>query len=242
MITILSATEDEISSFINKLEHKTTETIENLKIYKGKYLEKELIVAISGVGIKKAKNATNILAMKYNPSLILSVGVSGALSAELNVGDLFLGEEVMSLKNSEKYELFCDFPYLSFKYTKGKILSENRFIHSSDEKKELYIKSGGADCIDMETWGIASIARKYNIKLCSFRVISDDTFSNLPRMEMLFTKTSQFSKTKALKYFINNPHELTSFIRFKYINFRKAKIKLNSFLSYLLPVLFELFS
>ena len=233
MIVILSATEDEISYFLKRFKISTVDRFENLKIYKGSFFNSELIVGISGIGLKKAKNATNIISTKYNPSLILSVGVSGALNPSLRVGDVIVGEQVMSLARPEKYSLFSDFPHTSPGYKRGKILSENKFINLSKEKEGLYKKSG-ADCVDMESWGIANIVKNYKIKVSSIRAISDDSTANLPRMEKLYNKESKFQPMNALRYFSVKPHEILSFIRFRYFSYKKAKVKLNDFLRCLL--------
>lgn len=239
MIAIISATFNEVEIFSREMDSKKNIKFEGLSAIEGKFLGENLVLIISGVGIKKAKNAASLAITKYKPKLILSAGFSGALNSDLEVGDIVMGSKVISLQKKESISLFCDIPYISFYYKKGELLSESRFIGSCREKEQLFEQSS-ALAVDMETWGVAEVARNHNLKAVSIRVISDDLEFSLPKMEKLFNKDSRLSASKSLKYFLKNPFHIVPFMKFKYINLRKAKIKLSHFLLIIIPLLREL--
>ena len=91
MLTILSATLDEISFFTSRLQIIKSTEIDNVRIYNAQYLKYEILIVVSGVGIKKARKAINLILTKYKPKHILSVGFSGALTDSTSVGDIVIG-------------------------------------------------------------------------------------------------------------------------------------------------------
>ena len=56
-------------------------------------------------------------------------------------------------------------------------------------------------------------------------------------MEKIFNRESKIDLNKSLAYFRSYPIQALKFLKFKYVNLRKARIRLNSFLSVLVPVL-----
>ncbi len=236
MIALISATEEEVSGLLGTLTSKKISTSGNVKFIEGKFLDINIVVSISGVGIRKARNCTNTLIKKYKPNTIISAGFAGALNPKLQLGDVVIPEWVLSLKNSEKIVLGIKLPYIAFKFINDGILTENSFINAKEKKLDLFVRSG-ADIVDMETWAIADAARKLDTKIISVRAVSDLTNQHLPRMEQIFNKEAKFDLKKAFGYFKSNPGEIFNFLRFKYVNLRKARIRLNSFLFLLIPVL-----
>ena len=236
MIVLISATENEVNGLLNSLRDKQTSKLNSIKIFSGKFLDIDIVIAIPGVGIRKARNCTNILIKKYKPKTIISAGFAGALNPKLRLGDVIIPDWVLSLKNAEKIYLDNKLPYIAFKYIKGGLVTESSFINEKYKKLDLFVRSG-ADIVDMETWAIADAARKLDTRVISVRAVSDLTNQHLPRMEQIFNKESRFDINKAFGYFKSNPGEIFNFLKFKYINLRKSGISLNSFLYLLIPVL-----
>jgi len=236
MIALISATEDEVSGLLNTLTGKKTSTVSSIKFIEGRFLNIDIIVAIPGVGIKKARNCTNTLIKKYKPGIIISAGFAGALNPKLGLGDIVIPNWSLSLKNKEKIQIDNKLPYIAYKYINGGVLTENSFINVKEKKLDLFVQSG-ADIVDMETWAIADTARNLDTRIISVRSVSDLTNHHLPRMEQIFNKEAKVDYKKAFGYFKSNPSEIFNFLRFKYVNLRKAGISLNSFLFLLIPVL-----
>ena len=236
MIAIISATEDEVSGLLNAMSGKKSAKAGTINFIEGKFIGTDVVIAISGVGIKKARNCTNSLIKKYNPKIIISAGFAGALNPKLTLGEIVVPGWAASIKNQEKIQFENRLPYIAFKYINGGVLTESSFINSKEKKLDLFVKSG-AEIVDMETWAIADAASKLETKVISVRAVSDLTNQHLPRMEKIFNRESKIDYKKAFGYFKANPGEVVNFLRFKYVNLRKARIRLNSFLSLLIPVL-----
>ena len=236
MIAIVSATKEELSFLLNKISNKESVIINSVEFVKGNYLSTPLLVAISGVGIKRARNCTRTLLQKFRPEFIVSAGFAGALNPKLKVGDLVIPDWVMSLKAENKIFLANKLPYLAFNYTNGGLLTENSFISNREKKLDLFVESS-ADIVDMETWAVAEVAGEKNISLISVKVVSDTAGSSLPRMEKIYGHDSKIDYRKSAGYFKSDPLQILKFIKFRFIDCRKARIRLNSFLELLIPVL-----
>jgi len=239
MIALISATKVEISLLLKTLTNKQISNTNSVKFIEGKFLDIDIVASIPGVGIKRAKNCTNTLIKKYKPQIIISAGFAGALNPKLRLGDVVIPDWVLSLKNADKIYLDNNLPYIAFKFLNGGVLTENSFINVKEKKLDLFVQSG-ADVVDMETWAIADAARKLGTRVISVRSVSDLTNQQLPKMGQIFNKEAKIDTKKALGYFKSNPGEIFNFLRFKYVNLRKARNRLNSFLYLLIPVLHKL--
>ena len=109
MIALLSANWDEISKLKKDIEIRSESENSELDCLVGELYGKSVVLAVTGVGIKRARTTTSLIIQKYKPSLIIFAGFGGALSPELKLGDIVLGESVSSLKRSENKVLFHNF-------------------------------------------------------------------------------------------------------------------------------------
>jgi len=200
-----------------------------LQFFKGDLDGKSIVFARTGVGIKRARDGTNYVIQKFKPELIISAGLGGALMDGLEVGDVIVGEWVLSLKRNEKKRLFCDISGLSIDFMKGGLLTENRFIHDPDEKRRLYDQTGALS-VDMETWGVIEAAEDYGAPVISVRSISDDNQVELPDMRHFYSSCGELRKLTAFKYLIFNPRLIYPFLRLTQIDLRKSTSMLNRFL------------
>ena len=134
MIALISATEDEVSGLTNSLTNKKISNSGTIKFIEGKFLDIDVVVSISGVGLKKARNCTNTLIKKYNPGTIISAGFAGALNPKLVLGEIVVPDWVSSLKNQEKIQLDNNLPYIASKYIIGGVLTESSFINVKEKR------------------------------------------------------------------------------------------------------------
>jgi adenosylhomocysteine nucleosidase len=208
-------------------------TWNELQFFKADLDGKSILFARTGVGIRRARNGTNYLIQKFKPELIISAGLGGALRDGLRVGDIIVGEWVLSLRRNQKRKLFCDINGLSMDFMKGGLLTEGRFVHDADEKRRLY-RQTGALSVDMETWGVVEAADDYGAPVISVRSISDDNQVELPEMGHFYSGSGELRKLSALKYLIFNPRLIYPFLRLTQLDLRKSTSMLNRFLKELI--------
>ncbi len=151
---LLSATWGEIHKLSKELIPDKEETREHVSYKTGRLYGESLILAGIGVGISRARAGASYIIQKFKPRLIIYTDLCDALDPSLKIGDIILGDSVISLRQNETKVLSSGMPGSEADYIIGPILTENRFIHTPELKKELFLKSR-ALVVDMETWGAA---------------------------------------------------------------------------------------
>lgn len=113
---------------------------------------------------------------------VISIGLGGALSPHLKVGDVVIGERVIA--GPDIFDCDSKWRVLLAARTgasyQGGIAASNRVIASAAAKADLFHASGGALVVDMESQVAARFAAKHGLPLAVLRVISDDASHALP--------------------------------------------------------------
>ena len=200
MIGIIVAEQKELQAVEEKVIEKKEKQIYELNFIEGKILEKKcVLVKCGGVGKVNAARTAQILINKYNPDCIINVGSAGALSKDLNIGDIVIGKNVIQ----------HDFDLTAFGRKKGEIDNTGRSIQADTyliEKSEKVLKTifegkqnkaiigtiatgdtfctkiemkneiteeFSADCIEMEGAAIAQVCKLDEVPFIVIRSISD---------------------------------------------------------------------
>lgn len=99
MIGIIGAMDIEVIQLKEQMDHVQIETISGVDFYKGKLQGKDVVVAVSGIGKVNAAVCTQTMILKYEPVMIINVGVAGGLHGKTNIGDLVIAEAVVMHDN-----------------------------------------------------------------------------------------------------------------------------------------------
>lgn len=200
---IIAAMQEEMNE-IKKLMNKIKKVnIYELTFFEGILSNKEVILAEAGIGKVNAARVTQILIDKFNVNCIINVGSAGALSSDLNIGDIVIGEKLVQ----------HDFDITAFNHPKGyisnvgvEIQSDKDFVlkiekiaeemqNETEKIKIGTIATGdifctdikmknkvkeifGADAIEMEGAAIAQVCKLCNIPFIIIRGISDSPNGN----------------------------------------------------------------
>jgi len=234
LIALLSATWDEISRLKRDIQVSEEGADGELKYKVGDLYGRSAVIAVTGVGIRRARVGTSFIIHKFKPRIIISAGLGGALSPDLKVEDIVLGESVISLRKNEKKELFSDLPFSEIEYKKGSLLTESRFINKPEEKKRLY-ETSSALAVDMETWGVVEAAGQSGIPVASVRSVSDESHEILPDMGAIYGINGEVDINKASAYFLSDPSLIAPYFKFRFKNTPRAAYSLSKFLSSLIP-------
>ena len=233
MIALLSATWDEISHLKTNIQVAEEGVNGELNYKIGELYGQSVVIAVMGVGIRKARAGTSFIIQKFKPRIIICAGLGGALSPDLNVGDIVLGEAVVSLRKDEEKELFNDISLLGVEYKKGAFLTESRFINKPQEKKRLF-EASSALVVDMETWGVVEAAVQSGIPVVSVRSVSDESHERLPDMGAIYGNNGEVDIEKASDYFLSDLSLIAPYFKFRFKNSPRASNSLCKFLSSLI--------
>lgn len=196
-IAIIGAMSEEIEILKNKMIVKNTYNIANMQFLEGNISNKDVILVVCGIGKVNAGACAQILITKFNVGLIINTGVAGAISEELNIGDIVISEDVIQhdfdatgfgyklgeIPRLDEYifkghnkliELAKDIitNNLNNKVFVGRILSGDIFLANSESKERLLNEFNG-HCVDMESAAIGQICYLNKVPFLIFRAISD---------------------------------------------------------------------
>ncbi len=88
MIGIIGAMALEVENLVSQLENKESETVLGITFHRGKLCGKDAVLAVCGIGKCFAAICAQTMILKYQPDYVINIGVAGALSPTLGVGDM----------------------------------------------------------------------------------------------------------------------------------------------------------
>ena len=198
MIGIIGAMDEEITIIASEIIDLKEYDINNIKFYKGKIYDIDIVLVKSGIGMVNASITTTLLFKEFGVDKILFSGVAGSLNRNVNVGDIVIADSLVEylfdatefgydigtiprmdtsifrsdiLLNKIKNILKNDNIYY------GKILSGDKFVSNLSEKEKLGEKFN-ALAVDMESASVAHCAHVLGIEFAIIRSISDSLNSS----------------------------------------------------------------
>lgn len=229
MIVIICAMQEEFNEVVKLMEEPVFSELSYFKIAKGRIENKNCIVALCGVGKVHAAICTQSLIMKFKPSLILNVGVAGAIDPKLKISDGVIAEaliqhdfDISAFPNRKKGEisgigsveikttpwvreklLKCSEEIPESKFYSGTILTGDQFINSKEKISSLKKEFGGLAC-EMEAGSIAQTCFLAKVPFGIIRTISDSADNSSHVDFYSFLKKSSENAAKLLKKFIKS--------------------------------------
>jgi adenosylhomocysteine nucleosidase len=149
-----------------------------------------VIAIISGIGCKNAALAASTVVEKFHPSILMSVGLAGALIRSLKVGSIFTPNVVVDASDSAEYRCAADSSRIS-----GGVLVSTAEIAGAESKKQL-VQGFHALVVDMEAAGVARVAQAANIDFRCVKAISDEADFAMPPMSRFLTADGAFQTGK----------------------------------------------
>lgn len=213
MIGIIGAMDEEVADLKNVMQVEEKTTFASMTFYKGKIVEKPVVIVRSGIGKVNAAVCAQILVDKFGVDTIINTGVAGSLNAKLDIGDMVISSDALQhdMDTSQLGDPVGQIPrmdVLAFpaderlvKLAKqvnetvnpdistyvGRVASGDQFI-SSSERKEFIVKNFEASCAEMEGAAIAQVAYLNQISYVIIRAISDKADNSAQEDYPVFAK------------------------------------------------------
>ena len=218
-IGIIGAMAVEVEALKDIMQNKTTQIISSVEYCSGKIKNIDCVVAEAGVGKVNAAVCTQTMILRFNPDVVINIGVAGGLSPELDVCDIAIADRVVEhdmdttplgdeagfitglnkvyISTDEKISelMFQSAKEISkIKVIKGTIASGDQFI-ASEEKRNRIIKTfDNAVAAEMEGASIGHVCAMANKPFAVLRAISDgansDSNMDFPTFTKLAAKNS----------------------------------------------------
>ena len=198
MIGIIGAMDEEVLTLKEKMDIKEVRSIASLEFYIGNLHNTSVVVVMGGIGKVNAAMCTQVMIDCFHVDAIINTGVAGALSDELEIGDVVISldmvqhdmdatafgyaigqvprMDVFSFKADEHLisiaERAADVLPQSTNVFVKRIVSGDMFVAGKDKKTWLVDKFDGF-CTEMEGAAIAQVAHINKTPFVIIRSISD---------------------------------------------------------------------
>lgn len=149
-----------------------------------------VLAVVSGIGCRNAELAARAVVERHRPTLLISVGLAGALIRSLRVGSVFTPNVVVDATGGSEYRCSADGNHVS-----GGVLVSAAEIAGAEAKRELVNRFHGL-VVDMEAAGVARVAQQEQIAFRSVKAISDEADFAMPPMAQFMDAAGEFHTGK----------------------------------------------
>ena len=190
-IGIITATDFELTPFLNKMTITQTSTKAMLQIHEGFYHGITAVSAFCGVCKVNAAIAAQIMISIFDVDQIIMIGVAGAIDPKLKILDTVVSNEIVYHDVANEvlthYHPWMKHPYFTADQALlnqivtsnagdetvlvGKMVTGEAFI-DQDGREEI-IEKHNPQCVDMETAGVAHVCYVNQIPFVAIRSMSD---------------------------------------------------------------------
>ena len=210
MIAVTFALPAESQEFLRSLGSKSQVNRNGIRTIRGRSDHHAIEVLHTGVGEKVCRQRVAKFLEEQHFNYLISAGFAGALSDDLQIGDLLLAKNFSTVDLGETPALLSGSPIHI-----ADLLTVPALIHSREERNKLGLTSG-ATAVDMETEFIAHACSARGIPLLSLRVISDTPHHLFPvPANVLFDIERQQTRiSKLATHLLANPGRVPHLVRF----------------------------
>lgn len=196
MLGIICAMEIEMAGIRAAMTDTEEKEISGIRFVKGKLKECDAVAAVCGIGSVFAAMCAQTMILEYKPDYIINVGVGGALSTKLDIGNIVVAESLVQhdMDTSAIGDPVGLISGINIVYLptdkeltdriekaaevtghtcfRGTIASGNKFVSKAEDKKRI-VELFDAMATEMEGAPIAQVCYVNKIKCAVIRSISD---------------------------------------------------------------------
>ena len=174
MIGLLAATQAEAAPLVERLEATgLTQTPFRTFGFAAKGRRPRGVIIIGGMGKDAAARAVAHMVTDLEVTRVINVGICGALSAEIPVGEIRAvtrvsdGDQILAGADGPAVSFCCEgWPGLS----SSRLVTVHQPVFESDRRKTL---AQQAELVDMEGLAAAEACAKYGVPCCLLKGVSD---------------------------------------------------------------------
>jgi adenosylhomocysteine nucleosidase len=210
MIAVTFALPAESSGFLHRLHNRTRSDRNGAATIRGKIDNRAIEIFHTGVGEKVCRQRMVRFLQDRQLDCLISAGFAGALTDQLDVGDLLLAQNFSTAELGKARSLLINLPIHV-----ANLLTVPSMIDSNEERNKI-ARATGAAAVDMETEYIARACAEHGVPLLSLRVISDTPRQRFPApAHVLFNiERQRTSVVRLVLYLLRHPTRLRGLIRF----------------------------
>jgi adenosylhomocysteine nucleosidase len=159
----------------------------------------ETVVAISGMGSKRAEATARAVLERYHPEILISAGLAGALIRSLKVGSIVMPNVIVDAATGIEYRCSAGGEVIG-----GGVLVSTFEIVEKKSKAEL-VECFHALVVDMEAAGVAKVAQEFGLGFRCVKAISDEFDFPLPPLNRFVDGSGTFQTGNFVRWMSVRP-------------------------------------
>lgn len=163
------------------------------------YLHEDMVAVAGGIGCEAARRAARAVVSEYQPRMLVSAGLAGALIRSLKAGNVIVPNVIIDGPSGAEYR--CNF---GEGVLGGGILVTAGEVAGSASKPEL-VEKFHALAVDMEAAGVAEVAREEQIGFRCVKAISDEADFPMPPMSRFIDSRGNFQTAQFARWTVFRP-------------------------------------
>jgi len=201
--------------------------------YRFRLFDRNCLLVQSGMGIRRAMDATHALLAATSPQFLVSFGVAGAVKDDLQVGDVVFASHTCLLEKGipsqfQRLALFSDAARQAaaqaLQVRGARLVSGTAITTRGSQAVQLQPERMAYPVLEMETAGIARVAAEEGIPLLALRAVSDGPRVPIPfDLEAVTDEDSNLQIGKLIKTVLRHPRIILQSIRLNQNVERAAK-------------------
>lgn len=210
MIAVTFALPAESSDFLRRLGNKSRADRNGVRIVRGTIDHRSIEVLHTGVGENACKRRIGKFLENQQFDCLISTGFAGSLNHELQVNDLLLAKNFLTLDPKHAQSSLSNVSIYA-----ANMLTVPAMIDSNEERERI-ARESGASAIDMETEFIARACAAHGIPMLSLRVVTDSPTQPFPAPpNTLFDVKRQRTRMAVFaKFFLAHPKRVPALVQF----------------------------
>lgn len=190
---------------------------------------RRVLLVANGPGPKLAAEAVEAALLRAPADAVVSTGYCGAVDTALQVGDIIIASEVISIEQQTVYRTEAP-ECVGQRYCAGPVISQDWVAGTVEEKRRLRERGGMA--VEMEAAAVAQKAREAGVSFYCVRVVSDGAEEEFALdLNAMRRADGRFSSARILMATLRNPLVLGPELRRLVRQSRLAALKLGEFLA-----------
>jgi adenosylhomocysteine nucleosidase len=227
-IGLIAAMPEEIKPLLKEVGDYGKISVNRFTLYNFSLTGNQCSLIESGVGMKRAEEATQLLVTSVRPDVMISFGFGGAVKPGIVVGDLAIAGKsilyqdgqadssntiLLSLPQSARQTLASAGKKGGFTVYESDFLTVDRILNKREFSGKLPPDISNP-VLDMETWAIARVAEQQEIPLIALRAISDAGDEELDfSMDQLTDAEMNIRISKVIGTIVRTPRIIPQLIR-----------------------------
>ncbi len=180
------------------------------------------VIVVGGMGRNAARRAAEAVIERYEPTMLISAGIAGALTATLKVGDVVRASEVVDAESGARFR------------TMGaeSVIVTASSVSGAAQKLALAARYQ-ADVVDMESAAVAAVAQERGIEFTAIKAISDELDFEMPPVSGFVDANGKFETARFAMHLAMRP-KWWSAVRQLSANSRTASVNLSHTVEHLI--------